>query len=417
MCVAPGATAMAAFEYLALSPEGKQTRGVVAADTARAARRELKERRFTLLELRETAEEKAEAGAGAVKLGRGAGLSDGDRVLITRQLAMLIGAGLPVEEALNAIAQQAHKRPVRRVLLQLRSSVTEGFRLSDALAKHARAFGPLYRSMVAAGEAAGELGAVLSRLADLLEQSQKTRRKIQAAVAYPCVLAVVATFIVTALMVFVVPRVVEQFDTLDQNLPLLTSAVIAVSEFLRSYGFIVFGALVLSVIAFGRALSFEPAKRAVDGFMLRVPGLGAYLRGASAARFARTFGALLEAGVPVIESLQAAKNTISNLVMRDAIDAMSDAVRKGGGLSSAMLATKAFPPLLPFVAASGERSGELGAMFEKGADYLENETESSTAVALNLLEPFIIIVMGGAVALIVLSIMLPILQLNSLALS
>ncbi len=405
---------MAAFEYVALDASGKRTRGVVAADTARAARRELKERRLTLLELKEAKDGGGEAKAGGRT--RGGGMTSADRVLVTRQLAMLVQSGAPIEEALNAIASQAPSQSVRRTLLQVRSAVTEGFRFSEALANSPRAFGPLYRAMAAAGEATGELGAVLGRLADLLEQSQQTQRKIMAAVIYPIVLAVMAVFVITSLMIFVVPRVVEQFDTMQQDLPLLTDIVIAISTFLRGSGLYVALGLAVGVLVFARALALPGVRKPVDAMVLRLPLIGSFVRTASAARFARTFGSLVQSGVPALDSLAAAKNTLSNRVMQAAVDDMADAVRRGGGVSSAMRATNAFPPLLTFLAASGERSGELGAMFERGADYLDNEVETSTAVTLNLLEPMIIIVMGAMVALIVLSIMLPILRLNALAL-
>lgn len=404
---------MAAFEYVALDPQGKRTKGVLAADSARSARRELRQRQLTLIKLEETGESDAAAsGGGRVR----ANITSSDRVLLTRQLAMLIQAGTPVEEALNAIAGQSPKQSVRRLMLQVRSSVTEGYRLSDALAAQPRAFSPLYRAMAAAGEATGELGHVLARLADLLENQQKVARRIQAAVIYPIILAVVATFVVAALMVFVVPRVVEQFETLNQDLPLLTDIVIAISVGLRSYGVFILVGLVVGVLVFARALAVPPFRKMIDALVLRLPVIGAFSRSVGAARFARTFGSLMQSGVPALDSIEAAKNTVSNRVMRDAVDEVADAVRRGGSVGAAMQKTKAFPALLAFMAASGERSGELGAMLEKGADYLDNETETQTAVALNLLEPFIIIVMGGMVATIVLSIMLPILRLNSLAL-
>ncbi|MGD2131795.1 MAG: type II secretion system inner membrane protein GspF [Maricaulaceae bacterium] len=406
---------MAAFEYVALDPHGKRTRGVVAADTARAARRELRQRRLTLLKLDES--QAAQRSLKGAEEGGRSGLTPAERVLVTRQLAMLIQSGAPVEEALNAVAQQATRRPARRALLELRSEVTEGRRLSEAAGRQGRTFGSLFRPMAAAGEATGELGAVLSRLADLEERAQKVRQKTLAAVIYPIVLTIVATVIVTALMTFVVPRVVEQFDTLDQDLPLLTDVVIFISNGFRTYGLLIALAAAAGVLAFARALRLEPVRAAADALVLWLPVVGGFVRVASAARFARTFGSLLQSRVPVLESIEAAKLTVQNRVVRKAAERVAEAVRKGGSVAAAMRAEKAFPPLLVFMAASGERGGELGAMFEKAADYLEGEMETTTEVALNLLEPLIIVVMGAIVALIVLSIMLPILRLNALALT
>jgi general secretion pathway protein F len=407
---------MAAFEYVALDNAGRRTRGVVAADSARAARRELKQRRLTLLKLDEARAERARSGVANTRAKGRRSLSDSDRVLVTRQLAMLLQAGTPLEEALHAIAQQAPKQTARRVLLQVRSSVMEGFRFSEALALPGRSFNGLYRAMAAAGEATGDLGAVLSRLADLQERARKVGQKVLAAVVYPIVLACVALTVVVGLMVFVVPRVVEQFESFDQDLPLVTDIVIGLSGALRDFGLIGLLAVAVAGLLIARALAVTAFRRMADGALLKTPLIGPFIRDTSAARFARTMAALIQSGVPALDALGAAKMTLGNLVLRDAVDAMTEAVRRGGGVGAAMQASGVFPSLLTFLAASGERSGELGAMFEKGADYLESQTETHTAVALNLLEPLIIVFMGGVVAVIVLAIMLPILRLNTLAL-
>jgi general secretion pathway protein F len=411
---------MAAFEYLALDDAGRRTRGVVAADTARAARREIRQRQLTLVKLEESrARARADAQPGAsapAPPGRGA-LSESDRVLVTRQLATLLQAGTPLEEALGAIAAQAPRQAARRTLLHLRSSVTEGFRFSEALAGAGRGFDGLYRAMAAAGEATGDLGGVLARLADLLERGCKARQKVLAAVVYPIVLACVALTVVTCLMVFVVPRVVDQFESFDQRLPLVTEVVIALSNAARAYGLVAAAVVAGAGLLVARALALKPFRRLADGLVLKLPLLGGYLRATGAARFARTMAALLRSGVQALDALEASKMTMGNLVLREAVETMGESVRRGGGIAAAMQAAGVFPPLLTFLAASGERSGELGAMFEKGADYLEAETEAGAAVALNLLEPGIIVLMGGVVATIVLAIMLPILRLNALALS
>ncbi len=242
------------------------------------------------------------------------------------------------------------------------------------------------------------------------------RQKVLAAVVYPIVLAVVALAVISALMVFVVPRVVEQFESFDQDLPLITDVVIALSGALQSYGLIAAAAVAGGALALSRALTIEPFRKLIDGLLLKTPVVGGFVRATSAAQFARTMGALTQSGVPALDALEASKATLGNLVLRDAVDGMTEAVRRGGGVGAAMRAAGVFPALLTFLAASGERSGELGAMFEKGADYLESETETRTTVALNLLEPMIIVFMGGIVAVIVLAIMMPILRLNALAL-
>jgi general secretion pathway protein F len=407
---------MAAFEYVALDDAGRRTRGVVAADSPRAARREIKERRLTLIKLDEARAERAGVEEKTAPRGSGGGVGESDRVLVTRQLAMLLQAGAPLEEALNAIALQAPKQAVRRVLLQIRSNVLEGFRFSEALAQSGRAFGGLYRALAAAGESTGDLGGVLARLADLMEKSRKVRQKVLAAVVYPIVLGVVATLVVTCLMVFVVPRVVEQFESFDQDLPLVTDIVIAISNAVRSWGLVALAGAAGAGLLLSRALALKPFRRIADGMLLKLPGLGRFFRATASARFARTMAALLQSRVPALDALEAAKATIGNLALQESVEEIAESVRRGGGLGRAMQASGAFPSLLTFLASSGERSGELGLMFEKAADYLEGETETSTAVALNLLEPLIIVFMGGVVATVVLAIMLPILRLNALAL-
>lgn len=409
---------MGAFEYVALDSRGKRTRGVVAADTARAARKELRARSLTLVELTPAKERGEDTPRRLpIPLPRlGGGLREKERVLATRQLAVLIEAGAPVEEALNIVAQQTERRPARAALLQVRAQVLEGRRFAEALNAAGGAFDPLYRAMVAAGEGSGRLGVVLKRLADHLEQSRAMRRKITAAMAYPVVIALVAAATVTALMVFVVPRVVEQFSTFDQDLPLLTRALIAVSGFLADYGVVLLGALVAGGIAFAAALQTPPVRMAVDRVLLAAPLIGGAIRLVDGARFARTAATLIASGAPALDAIAAARNTIGNTALQAAAKRMAGDVREGAAVSAAMQRTGAFPPLLGHLAAAGERGGALDQMFDTGADYLEAEFENASGLALSLLEPLVIVVMGGIVATIVLAIMLPILQLNTMAL-
>jgi len=403
---------MAAFEYVAVDDAGRRTRGVISAETARAARRELQRRKLMLLKLSPAAERRGGLSLGAL-LNRGGRLGQGELVLATRQLALLFSAATPVEEALGAVALQSESAAARRTLLSVRDRVVEGRRLSEAMSLEGEAFSPLYRSMVSAGEAAGALGPVMERLADYLERAQAMRRKTAAALVYPTVLFVVAIAVVTALMAFVVPRVVDQFSSIGQELPLLTRILIGVSEGLRDWGWLVALALAAAILGFLRALRQEGFRRGFDRFVLRLPVVGRMARDMAAARFARTFAALIASGATVMDALKAARATAPNMVIRDAVEAAAEDVQEGGSLSAALRKTGAFPPLVVHMAASGEGGGELDAMFGKAADYLENEFETATQMALNLLEPAIIVLMGGLVTLIILAIMLPILQLNS----
>lgn len=401
---------MPTFEYVAVSASGKREKGLVSADTARAARKELRVKQLTPIKL---AEAKASSGSKQVSLFQPK-LSQSDLLLVTRQWAMMIQSGTPVEEVLQASASQAEKPEVRKVLYAVRTSVTEGYRLSEALAEHPSIFKPLYRSIVAAGEASGDLGVVLDRLAEYLERSRKVRQTILAALIYPIVLAVVALLVLIGLMTFVVPRVAEQFVSMGENLPPLTQTMIAISSFLQNYGLFVLIGLVVGGFALSRVAKNHTIKRGLDSVWLRMPVIGKMLTQMNTARFSRTLSTLMGNGAPVLESLTAARGSLGNAVFQDAVSEIIVKVREGGGISRAMKATGVFPPLMTQLASSGEASGHLPDMLLRGARYLEDEFESATAVALGLLEPLIILLLGGIVALVVLSIMLPILQLNSL---
>ncbi|MEM6626003.1 MAG: type II secretion system inner membrane protein GspF [Pseudomonadota bacterium] len=402
---------MAAFEYQALDAGGRTKKGVVSADSVKAARRELRRQSLTPIKVSPTIE------AADKPSGRGGRkLKSKNLVLATRQLAMLISSGSPVEEALAAVAEASEGNTTRSVLASVRAGVMEGRSLSDALKSERKSFPPLYRAVVAAGENAGALGPVMERLADYLEASDAMNRKVVSALIYPAALAFVAIAVIIALLVVVVPQVVEQFDTLGQQLPLLTRIMLGGSEFLRTYGWLLLGGVGGAIFLMSQALKTDVFKRRVDRFVLTLPVLGKVTRSVAAARFSRTFATLAMSGAPVLDCLAAARETTPNLVMRDAVDQIAEAVREGGSLSAAMSRTGAFPPLMTHMAASGEAGGDLGRMFDKGGEYLENEFENISSVALGMLEPMITIIMGGVVMLIILAIMLPILQLNSAAL-
>jgi len=410
---------MQAFEYEALDGAGRAQKGMISADSARAARRELKKRGFTPLALKETRRaKKAKSGeaSGASSVFGQPTMSHKDRTLVTRQLATLIGAASPVEQALNTIASQADKAVIKQSLQSVRSDVLEGRRLADAMRRQPKSFDALYTAMVSAGEGAGSLPQVLDRLADYMERTQAVRSKVQTALIYPACLAVVATGVVIGLMTFVVPKVVEQFENVGQSLPFLTRLMIGISDFLLVYGPYLGVALLLAIFAFIRALRGRKFREMFDRFVLGLPFLGKLVRQMNAARFARTLGTLTASGVPVVAGLEAAERTVGNTVLQNAIGAIVTDVKEGKGLSAAMRRTSVFPPMLVYMVASGENSGTMADMLAKAASYMETEFESVTDAALSLLEPAIIIVMGGVVATIVLAILMPILQLNNLAL-
>lgn len=402
---------MAAFEYTALQPDGGQTRGVITADNPRAARRELRLRQLTPLEVRET-----KAGAGRSNR-NGGRLSAKSRALMTRQLAVMLQSGMTVEEALKAAAGDGAEKQVHAVMLSARSRVMEGARMADALAEAPKAFPQLYRAVVAAGESSGKLGEVLDSLADYLESSYRLKQQVQSALIYPAVLAVMALAMVTALMVFIVPRLVEQFDLLGgDELPFLTQLVISCSNFVRDWGLLLAGGLVLGGFAISRLMRSKPFRLGLDRIMLGLPLVGGMQRTVLAARFARIYATLSASGAPVLDALQGAKAAMTNEVFARSADQISESVREGGSFASAMRRTKAFPAIMVHMAAAGESGRNLAGMMNRAADFLENEFETTAQTALGLLEPLIIVVLGGIVGMIVLSIMLPILQLNSLAL-
>ncbi|HRO87369.1 MAG TPA: type II secretion system inner membrane protein GspF [Chiayiivirga sp.] len=398
---------MAAFEYSALDVHGRSRDGVIDAGSVADARRALEGRRLLPVRV-----EPATVRAEQASPGRGR-FSAKDLTLLTRQLATLVAVA-PLEEALRTIGSQSERAPVRRVVMATHARVVEGFRLSDAMAREPRAFPPLYRAMVAAGEGTGALPAILERLAELHERDQQVRGKLVSALVYPAALAVTAMLVVIALMIFVVPKVVEQFESMGRELPLLTRIVIAISEALATWWLPMLVLLAAAAFAATRLLRRPAIRRRFDASLLRLPLLGRLLRDVHAARMARTLATMSDSGLPLIEGLAITARTVGNSVLREATESMVEVIREGGSLSNAMKLAAVFPPTLLYMATSGEDSGRLAPMLDRAADYLEREFNTFTTAAMSLLEPLIIIVLGAAVAGIVLAILLPILQFNAL---
>ena len=404
---------MSDFAYVALDTAGRERRGSVRAESAEEARAKLGARRLFVVRVDAASGSAVPPLLSRNLIGRRR-LGAKQLTIFTRQLATLAMVS-PLEEALRTIARQTEKEQVRNILMSVHGSVLEGRRLSEAMGRESASFPPLYRGMVSAGEGSGTLPVILERLADLLERQAQVRSKVLSAVAYPIVLAIVATFVVFALMVFVVPKVVEQFEDVGQTLPLLTRMVIGLSDFLASWWWALFLLLGLALFGAGRALRDEGLRLRADRALLRLPLFGRLLRDLHAARMARTLSTMVASRLPLLEGLRLTTQTVHNRALRQATGEIAESVRTGGSLSGALKKAGIFPPLLVYLAASGEASGRLDLMLERAADYLEREFDSFTATALALLEPAIIIVMGAVVALIVLSILLPILQLDTLA--
>ena len=407
---------MTRYDYLALDTGGRERRGSVQAVTIEDARARLGARRLYVVRIEQGSGSVAESAPPLMsrRFVLRSRLSAKQLTMFTRQLATLAQV-VPLEEALRTIARQTEQEHAQRILDKVHSGVLEGRRLSEALAREPKSFPPLYRAMVSAGEGAGTLPIILERLADLQERQAKVRAKVVTALAYPSVLAVVAIGVVFALMVFVVPQVVDQFDTVGQQLPLLTRIVIALSTFLVNWWW----ALGIAILGLGllgwRALKDEGIRLAVDRRMLRLPLLGRLIRDLHAARIARTLATMVASRLPLLEGLALTASTVHNRALRAASIEIVEAIRGGGSLSAALKRAGVFPPLLVYMAASGEAAGRLDTMLERAADYMDREFDAFTTTMLSLLEPVIIVVMGGVVALIVLSILLPILQLDTLA--
>ncbi|UCP00126.1 GspF family T2SS innner membrane protein variant XcpS [Metapseudomonas lalkuanensis] len=402
---------MAAFEYLALDARGRQQKGVLEADSARQVRQLLRERQLAPLEVRAT-RVREQAERGRFSLARG--LSARDLALVTRQLATLVQAALPIEEALRAAAAQSGSSRIQSMLLAVRARVLEGHSLASSLREFPSAFPELYRATVAAGEHAGHLGPVLEQLADYTEQRQQSRQKIQLALLYPVILMCASLAIVAFLLGFVVPDVVKVFIDSGQTLPLLTRGLIGLSDLVKHWGWLMLLVLIAAFVGARWALRDPNLRQRWHALMLRIPLVGRLVRATDTARFASTLAILTRSGVPLVEALGIGAEVISNRVIRAHVVVAAQKVREGGSLTRALEGSGQFPPMMLHMIASGERSGELDQMLARTARNQENDLAASIALLVGLFEPFMLVVMGAVVLMIVLAILLPILSLNQL---
>ncbi len=402
---------MPEFAYRAIDPDGREKRGRISAANDDAARQRLGQMRLYVVQVDPS--DRPAVTQLSLKLPQRRRLTTKQLTLFTRQMASLVEVA-PLEETVRNLSRQQEKDTARAILANVHNGLVEGLRFSDCLAREPASFPPLYRAMIAAGEGAGTLPIIAARLADLLERQAKMRGKLIGALAYPAILAVVAMLVVAGLMVAVVPKVVEQFDDAQAQLPFITRMVIGASDFLAGYWWMILLVLAFAGIAFWQGLRLPGFRMAVDRAVLRVPLVGRLLRDLHAARMARTLATMVASRLPLLEGLKLTGGTIRNRVLAAANDSIVESVRTGGSLSGAMRASAVFPPILIYLAASGESAGRLDIMLARAADYLEQEFDTFTTSALALLEPAIIVVMGGMVAVIILAILLPILQLQNL---
>ena len=402
---------MAAFEFVALDARGRRKRGVREGDSRRQVRQALREEGLTPLSVDQTVERSANGG---IRFSFGRGMSALELALFTRQLATLLAAGLPIEEALNAVAQQTEKRRVSAMIMAVRARVREGYPLAAALGEFPATFPGMYRSTVAAGEQSGFLDTVLENLADYTEARFESRRNVEMALFYPVLLLAFALLIVGALLVYVVPDIVRVFDDTGEDLPWLTRAMIALSDFLRAWLWLVAIGAGAMFLALRRLLAQPRVRLAWDSRKLGLPLVGRIVRGGNASRYASTLSILTASGVPLVDAMGIAGEVVTNHWMKQRLEGATARVSEGSSLRGALESAGHFPPMFLHMIASGEQSGELDTMLRKVAQYQQQELERLVTTLVRLFEPTMMLFMGVLVIIVVLAILLPILGMNQL---
>jgi len=403
---------MAAFEYVALDNSGKQKKGILEGDTPRQIRSMLRDKNLIPLEVEgvnKTAKQKKANQTSFIQTK----VSAADLALITRQIATLVKAAIPVEESIKAVAEQCEKSKQKTMLLGIRARVVEGHTLADALSEYPKVFSELYCSMVAAGEKSGHLELVLERLADYTESRQAISQKISGALVYPVILSVVSIGIVSFLLGSVVPQITASFVQSGQDLPWLTQMLLDMSEYVQSWGLLTFAGIVLFIVGF-KALLKKPKFRLIwDRWKIKAWLIGKIIRGLNSARFARTLAILNASSVPLLEGLKIAGDVMSNVELKNAVKEAALRVSEGAGLKVSLQQCGYFPPMMLHMIASGENSGELEQMLDRAADNQETQFDNLVSVMMDMIGPIMILIMGGFVFTIVLAIMLPVFELSN----
>ena len=402
---------MGAFEYVAMDKSGKQSKGLLEGDTPKQVRQLLRDRDLLPVSVTEVARKEARRQR---SFSFRKGISSNELALVTRQLASLSQSGMPLEESLLAVSQQNDNPRTKSILLGVRAKVMEGYTLADGLSDFPQAFPELYRATVAAGEQSGHLDVVLERLADYTEARQELRQNVTNAMVYPAALIIMAVSIIAFMLATVVPKIVGVFQSTSAELPGLTLGLIAVSDFLRDYWLAVIIGLMAFIYGMWRLLQLEGPRRGYHQFLLRMPITGKLSRGINTARFTRTLSILAGSGVPILEALNISAEVIENLPMRDAVVEATIRVREGASISKSLAVSKLFPPMMIHLISSGEAGGRLEEMLDRAASGQEREVDGLIATLLGILQPLVIVVMGGVVLTIVLAILLPIFEINNL---
>jgi general secretion pathway protein F len=404
---------MGAFEYTALDSAGRSRKGVIEGDTARHVRSLLREKQLLPVTIAAVADEASRRKSGA-RFSLRRGVSAADLSLMTRQLATLARAGLPLEEALLAVSEQTERPRIQSIVLGVRAKVIEGHTLAAGLDEFPSVFPEIYRATVASGEQSGHLDAVLERLADYTESREQMRQQIMGAMLYPIVLTVMCFAIVSILLTYVVPKVVEVFEANRAKLPLATQVLVGVSGFLRNYGIWLVLAIGLASFLVWRALQHRATRWRFHRALLRLPIVGRIVRGFNTSAFTRTLSILTASAVPVLDSLRIASEVVINLPMRDAVREAAERVREGAPIGKSLAQSRLFPPMTIHLISSGEASGQLQAMLERAALNQERELEGLLAALVGLLGPVLIVGMGLVVMGIVFAMLLPIFEMNQL---
>ncbi|HEL3782875.1 TPA: type II secretion system inner membrane protein GspF [Stenotrophomonas maltophilia] len=397
---------MALFDYQAANAQGRIEKGQLDADSPRGARQLLRGRGLTPVQV--SAARSAGSGWGTRRL------SASELAWATRQLASLLAASLPLEGALSAVIEQAERPHVAQALTAVRADVRAGQRLTVALAARPRDFPPIYRALVGAGEDSGDLARVMERLADYIEERNALQAKVLTAFIYPAAISLVSVAIVIFLLSYVVPQVVTAFVQARQTLPMLTQVMLAASAFVRSWGMWMGLGIAALVVAWRLALRKPELRLRWDAMLLRLPMVGRFVLGVNSARFASTLAILLDAGVPLLRALEAARQTLGNALLARCADDVSARVREGAALGSALKVQKVYPPILVHLVASGEKTGSLAPLLDRAAQTISREIERRAMALTALLEPTMILVMGGVVLTIVLAVLMPIMEMNQL---
>jgi general secretion pathway protein F len=404
---------MPAFSYEAVDRAGSTSKGVLNADSARAARAELRGQGLVPIIVDPIANQLDETGL-TKRSAFGNRLSTLELALFTRQLASLLEASLPLEQAFSALQEQAERAYVRDLVASIRSEVIAGASLSDALAKHPRDFTDIYRALVTSGEQIGQLARVLSRLADYIERRNALVQKVRLAFTYPAIVTVVAFLIVIFLLTYVVPQIVSVFANTKQQLPFLTEVMLGVSDFVRHYGWMLLLATIGVGFAWHKALQNASVRLRWHTWLLTAPFYGKFERSLNTSRFASTLAITTGSGVPILRALQTSRDTLTNVAMRAQVEAATTSVREGASLAHALSAHQHFPAMLVHMIRSGEMTGELPAMLERAANAQEQDLERRAMTMAGLLEPALILAMGVVVLLIVLAVLMPIIEINQL---